>query len=389
VNIHCPILLQRPFVAAHIGLLLALLISLPLAASGQPAVPTTTYAGHAYVSIPDLATALDARIEYVPTKDKVILRSSSPTLVFTLLSSVYVMGEVQFRVPYPTRILNGHLHVSGEVLRELRLAPGANTETPVDTTVAFEPKTVTAPTGKALEHWAIRKIVIDPGHGGRDPGAVGPKRTYEKDITLAIARRLGEKLRKELGVEIVYTRNKDVFIGLGARARHARDTDGDLFVSLHCNAGVRRAAGGIEVYFLSEAKTAAAAEVAERENAALELETDLPNEGEQNTLRGIALEILSAQFLKESQDLAASIRGKMAKRFKRMDDRGVKQANFYVMRGTMGAMPSCLVEMGFISNPSEEKLLKTGRFQKDMADAIFEGIRTFKQANERQLSDTR
>ena len=379
---------HRP-AAALVGLFLVYVVCLPNGSSGQPAVPTTTYEGHPYVSIRDLASSLSASIVYVPTKDKVILRrSNGPDLVFTLMSSVYLIGQVQFRTPYPTRVESGLLHASSEVLRELGLKPGPNTVSSPPTEPAFQPRTIAAPSGKTLEErWAIRKVAIDPGHGGRDPGAVGPRRTYEKTITLAIAQRLGARLRKELGVEVVLTRTDDTFVGLSRRAKLARDAEADLFVSLHCNAGRRRAAGGIEVYFLSEAKTAAAAEVAELENAAIAFEADLPDRESQTTLRGIALEILSSQFLKESQDLAASIRGRMAKRFDKMDDRGVKQANFHVMRGTMGAMPSVLLEMGFISNPEEEKLLKTDRFQKNMADAIFEGIRDFKQENERQLSD--
>lgn len=349
-----------------------------------------TIQGHQYVSIQDLARVLSATIEFVPLKDKALLkRPNGPDLVFTLHAPVYVFGDVLFRAPLPARPHDGRLHVSHEVLRQLGIQHlSSQPETSLDSSLA--PRVVAAPTGQELEdRWAIRRIVIDPGHGGKDPGAVGSKRTFEKNITLSIAHGLGEKLRKDLGIDVVYTRTNDTFIGLGRRARIAREADGDLFISLHCNAGYRRAAGGIEVYFLSEAKTTAAAEAAERENAALELEEDSIEEEDLSTLRGIALEILSGQFLKESQDLAASIRGRMTRRFKQMDDRGVKQANFYVMRGTMGAMPSVLVEMGFISNPAEEKLLKTARFQKDMADAIFEGIRAFKQEHERQLSDTK
>ena len=364
------------------------------AVPAAPRIPTIQIEGHPYVSIDDLAAALAARIEYVLTKDKVLVkRSAGRDIVFTVMSSIYLVGQVQYRMPYPTRVADGKLRISSDVLSQLGLntAPSAaETQEPPEA-LSADIQTYQAPTGEILKkRWAIDRIAIDPGHGGRDPGAVGPRKTYEKSITLSIAKRLGKKLEKELGVEVVYTRTGDTFVRLGARARIARQAEADLFISLHCNAGRRRAAGGIEVFFLSEAKTAAAAEVAELENAVLELEADEPAEdGTQNTLRSIALEILSSQFLKESQDLAASIRSRMARRFKQLDDRGVKQANFYVMRGTMGAMPSVLVEMGFISNPEEEKLLKRGSFQKNMADAIFGGIHSFKQNHERQLSNTK
>lgn len=385
-----PTLRRRSLAAVFVGLLTLLL---PLSLTGQPAtdssvppaVPTVAFDGHPYISVADLAEALSADIRFAALKDKVILLPlGGKQIVFTLASSVYLIDQIQFRVPYPTRTHDGRLYVSHEVLRELRL-----TGTPSHSSGTFVPRQYEPPSGKDLQDkLSIRKIAIDPGHGGKDPGAVGPNRTREKDITLAIASRLGRKLEQDLGVEVVYTRRNDQFVGLSRRARIAREAGADLFVSLHCNAGRRRAAGGIEVYFLSEAKTAAAAEVAARENAAIAFEEDAPETQTDNTLSGIALQILTAQYLRESQDLAASIRGRMARRFKQMDDRGVKQANFSVMRGTMGNMPSVLIEMGFISNPSEEKLLKTERFQKDMANAIFEGIRTFKQAHERQLLDT-
>ena len=356
-------------------------------------IPTVSIQGHPYVVLQDLARSLEAEVRIPPLKDKVILKLvGGQDLVFIAYSSVYTNGQVQHRLPYRVIPHNGRLHVSTEIFRQLgHLAnvAEARTEVPTQAPAVVPPAAIQAESGADVEaRWAIDKIVIDPGHGGKDPGAVGPKRTFEKDITLQIAKRLGERLKKELKVEVVFTRQTDVFIGLGARARKARDVEGDLFVSLHCNAGTRRGASGYEVYFLSEAKTEAAAEVAERENAALEFETEVEVDEDQSPLRSIALGILSAQFLKESQDLAASIRGQMKQRFKTMDDRGVKQANFYVMRGTMGSMPSVLVEMGFISNPQEEKRLKTRSFQKNMANAIFEGIRQFKRNHERQFSNT-
>lgn len=370
------------------GWLLALALLLPHTAWSQGPLPSIPIGGHLYVSVADVAAALSARVDLVPLKDKVILRrTGAPDVVFTRLSPVYVIGRVRHRAPFPTRLVDGTLHVSRDVLVLLGLEAAAPTSPP--STDPVLPTVHRSPDGRVLKaRWAIDRIAIDPGHGGRDPGALGSNRTREKDITLAVARRLGRRLRDDLGVDVVYTREKDVFVRLGDRARIARAAGADMFVSLHCNAGTRRAAGGIEVYFLSEAKTAAAAAVAERENAAIAFEEEPDTDDEdQGTLRGIARGILSSQYLKESQDLAASVRRSLVTRFRNLDDRGVKQANFYVMRGTMGVMPSILVEMGFISNPQEEKLMKKASFQKEMADAIFEGIRTFKEAHERQFQD--
>ena len=239
--------------------------------------------------------------------------------------------------------------------------------------------------------WTIDTIVIDPGHGGKDSGAVGPGGAREKDIVLRVAKRLKPLLEKRLHLRVVLTRTRDVFVPLRERSHSAIRSGGRLFVSLHCNASKNRRSRGAEVYFLSDAKTAEAAEVAERENAVLRFEEEGDGSpGEDNAeLRSIEFGLLSTQFLKESQDLSACVRTEIAQTVTSLDDRGVKQANFYVMRGTMGAMPSLLIEMGFLSNPAEEKLLRSTAFQKGVAEAVFRGIRTFIHRYDSQLSSHR
>ena len=239
--------------------------------------------------------------------------------------------------------------------------------------------------------WTIDTIVIDPGHGGKDPGAVGRGGAREKDIVLRVAKRLKPLLEKRLHLRVVLTRTGDVFVPLRERSRIAIRGGGRLFVSLHCNASKNRRSRGAEVYFLSDAKTAEAAEVAERENAVLRFEEEgdgAPGEADAE-LRSIEFGLLSTQFLKESQDLSACVRTEIAQTVTDLEDRGVKQANFYVMRGTMGAMPSLLIEMGFLSNPAEEKLLRSTAFQKGVAEAVFRGIRTFIHRYDSQLSSHR
>ena len=160
-------------------------------------------------------------------------------------------------------------------------------------------------------------------------------------------------------------------------------------MSLHCNASKKRKSRGVEVYFLSEAKTEEAAEVAKRENAVIRFEENGETAGASNPVEDIQLGLLSTQWLKESQDIAAGIRKEITQTLTHMEDRGVRQANFYVMRGTMGDMPSVLIEMGFISNPTEEKLLKSRAFQKNMAESIYRGIRQYKKSYERQLTKSK
>ena len=234
--------------------------------------------------------------------------------------------------------------------------------------------------------WTYHTIVVDPGHGGRDPGAIGPTGLKEKDVVLDIGRRLAELLRKNLDVKVVLTRSSDRFIPLDERARIALRNDGKLFVSIHTNANPKRYARGTETYFLSEAKTEDAMRVAQRENASLQYQEPVRLATTENfrIVEDIRLGMLSNQFLKESQALAALVQSELVRTLQTRN-RGVKQAGFYVMMGTEATMPGVLVEVAFISNPYEEKLLKRTSFRKRAARAIFQGIKTFKIQQEQRV----
>ena len=407
---------------------LVLLLCSPSSVHATPKAPVSSIRLHtvlldgvAYLSLQELAGMVSGRLRAHPLKKKTELRAGGHTVVLTLLSSVVVIDDVAYRMPLGTRFRDGVIHVPAEAFAgllapifpipfdlqkalppahptEVSPAPLVNQETPrpepalpVPAPVAAPRKTARRPAEKRTD-WTLQTVVIDPGHGGKDPGAIGPGGIKEKDVVLRVAVRLKPLLEKQLRVKVVLTRKDDTFIPLRKRSQIALDNSGGkLFVSLHCNANKNRRAKGAEVYFLSEAKTAQAAEVARRENAALDLERNGAGDGnEQNSeLLKIQHSLLSTAFLKESQDLAALVRAEIAQTMSVLDDRGVKQANFYVMLGTMGDMPSVLVEMGFISNPSEEKQLRSTAFQKKMAEAIYRGIRTFKLRYEQQLSTTR
>ena len=221
----------------------------------------------------------------------------------------------------------------------------------------------------------IKKIVIDPGHGGQDAGAIGRKGTKEKNVNLAVAKYLKKELEK-MGFEVYLTRNKDTFITLGARTRFANKVGADLFVSLHCNASrrVTKTSNGVEVYFLSEAKTDWERAVAALENASIKYEfpeQKVPD----GVIEAILMDMAQTEFLFESQKLAEILQKTISKKTG-MWDRGMKQAGFYVLNGCYS--PAVLVEMGFITTPKEEKLLRSKRFQKKIAKAIAEGIKKFK-----------
>ena len=243
--------------------------------------------------------------------------------------------------------------------------------------------------GRGASPWMLHTVVIDPGHGGKDVGAVGPTGLQEKQVALEVALRLGRLIEDRLGIKAVLTRSTDKFVPLMVRARTALETDGSLFISLHCNSVKRqsRSVRGTEVYFLSEAKTDEAREVARRENAALSFETE-ETEGlsaDNSVIWSIFEGMHSDQFLKESQDLAAEVLAAIAKRGGLLRQRGVRQAGFHVMKSTQARMPSILIEMGFISNPIEERLLKRKSFQMQLGEAIFEGVQRFKAKAEREV----
>lgn len=214
-------------------------------------------------------------------------------------------------------------------------------------------------------------IVIDPGHGGKDPGTVGRRGTREKDITLAVSLLLREKLRKLPNVRVLMTRERDTFIELEERAKFANSKGADLFVSIHVNSHPQRSVSGLEVYHFGEAKDQRALEVAARENG-----TPL-----NNTAVGweyLVADLLTSKKIEDSLELAWTTKEAMMTQLNgtyKTVDHGVKTAPFYVLRYT--SMPSVLTEIAFMSNPGEERLMRTPTYLKRIADAIFDAIKTF------------
>lgn len=343
------------------------------------------------ITLDTLARHLAAREIHHPLKDKIELRlDHNRRIIFTIFSPIVVVNQVAYRLPHPVMPAPGRILIPIAVTRVLaRSVPEiaelstSSTERPPETVDEFGP--LPEPDRDSLQAvLAIKRIIIDAGHGGKDPGAVGYRGLKEKTITLGVARELEQLVKSDTALTAVMTRSNDRFISLGRRARIAREGGGDVFISLHCNASKRKAADGLEVYFLSEAKTEAAAAVAARENAVIDYE-EKGETADIEEITGIRLTLLTSQFLIESQELAGSLRASMSKAFDGVPDRGVKQANFHVMRGTMGSMPSVLIEMGFVTNPSEAKRMKASRYQKNMAKAIYDGLIRFKRTHERQL----
>ncbi len=225
-----------------------------------------------------------------------------------------------------------------------------------------------------LEHFDC--IVLDPGHGGRDPGAVGAGGSAEKDRNLEIALLVRDLLSVSMpSVRVVMTREDDRYVSLGERTRLANREKADLFVSIHCNASTRREAGGFETFFLSLARTDEARAVAAMENGVVEMDEAAESDSTAGALSFLLADLAQNLYLSQSSGLAALVQQSLAREWIEGSDRGVKQAGFYVLRGAW--MPSILVEVAFISNPGEERLLQDLDFRFGTASAIVAGIEAF------------
>jgi len=217
----------------------------------------------------------------------------------------------------------------------------------------------------------LGRIVIDPGHGGRDTGTIGPTGLREKDVTLDVSKRLAALLRERLGAEVVLTRTTDKSLSLERRTEIANKALADLFVSVHVNSSRYRSVNGVETFYLNLTRSRADLEVAARENAGSNKSI--------HELTSLIQKIALDDKLQESRDLAANVQTAVYKMHRRLNrrarNRGVKKAPFVVLIGAK--MPSILVEVGFISNPHEEKLLKTEKYRQQLAEALYEGIAAY------------
>ena len=238
------------------------------------------------------------------------------------------------------------------------------------------------------ERWKLNAIIIDAGHGGKDPGAIGVKKTKEKDITLAVAMKLGALIEKKLdGVKVVYTRKSDEFIELYRRGQIANQADGKLFISLHCNAAAHKPnpMNGFEVYLLRPGKTESALKIAERENAVIEYEEGYDKRYQQLTEENfILLTMAQSAYIKYSE-LFADLASQQVAKYTNLEIQGVKQAGFYVLVGA--SMPNVLVEMGYISNRSDEKFLKSAVGQQKVSEALFNAVKLYKLDYEKALEE--
>jgi len=217
----------------------------------------------------------------------------------------------------------------------------------------------------------VRRIVIDPGHGGKDPGTYFDGGIREKNVVLMLAQMLANKVEEKLGCEAVLTRDKDVFMPLERRTAFANMQKADLFISLHINAHKQADVHGLETYYLNMATDDRAVLVAARENATSEKNiSDL-----QSILNDLMLNTKISESSKLAHEVQRGMMGRLGKRFTDVKDLGVKQAPFYVLIGA--EMPAILVETGFITNPTERKRLQTKSYLEALAEGIVAGMESY------------
>lgn len=217
----------------------------------------------------------------------------------------------------------------------------------------------------------IRRIVVDPGHGGHDPGALSPSGTREKDVVLQIGLKLARLIREELGIDVVMTRSTDVFLELQERTALANKVGADLFISIHANASLNRGAAGIETYYLNLAKTEKAAQLAAKENGTTLEKVSL--------LQAVLFDLMANYKLNDSAHLADDVQRALHKKaltdYPTVKNLGVKQGPFYVLVGA--TMPSILVETAFVTNERDEQKLKDPKYQELTAEGITNGIKGY------------
>ncbi len=230
-----------------------------------------------------------------------------------------------------------------------------------------------------LDKWIFDTIVLDAGHGGKDPGAIGITGVREKDVNLGITRKLGALIKKEMPeLNVVYTRDKDNFVELHQRGKIANKSNGKLFISIHCNSLGKKKPGvrGFEVYLLRPGRTDEAIGIAEFENSVIKFEENKDIYQELNDENFIYVSMAHASYMRYSEKFSDYLNEEWKKSVA-IPSRGIKQAGFYVLVGA--SMPGVLIESGYLSNRSDERYLKSSKGQQQIANSILKAIKKYKE----------
>lgn len=267
--------------------------------------------------------------------------------------------------------------LAGQRTAAVVTTPPATVPAPAPTTVEPPRPAMPSDASRIRMQAGMRHLVvaIDPGHGGQDPGAIGPTGKREKDVTLAVARELARQVNATPGLKAYLTRDSDVFIPLPMRAQKARANKADIFISIHADAAENRSATGSSVYVLSTkgASSQRARWLADKENAA-DLVGGVRLQQTEGTLANVLLDLAQSGYMKASEDAAGHVLGGL-KRIGNNHKPNIERANFAVLRTS--DMPAMLVETAFISNPDEERRLIDPAYQRKIAGAVLDGVHTF------------
>ncbi|HLN85244.1 MAG TPA: N-acetylmuramoyl-L-alanine amidase [Candidatus Limnocylindrales bacterium] len=325
-----------------------------------------------YIDIASARLALTSK-EAVPVEDGLLkqirIGQYSPDVVRVVLDMHSLRDHNAFILPDPYRLV---VDLQGQKAPQASAAKEAPAK---KSPVARKPQAKQKNPGPSASlSPGIRKIVLDPGHGGKDPGAIGIGGSTEKDIVLSVAKKLAVKLRREMGVQVVLTRKDDRFVALEDRTAVANAEDADLFISLHMNASPNGDARGLETYYLDNTTDEAALRLAARENG-----TSRKNVSD---LQFILSDMTQNMKLEDSISLAHRLQGEavggMTKAIGEVKDLGVKKALFYVLVGAR--MPSVLIEMFFITNRNEGGAMSQEGGQEAMVEALMQGIQKYAQS---------
>jgi N-acetylmuramoyl-L-alanine amidase len=358
---------------------------------------TISFDREEYLSLADLAASWNAQATWSELTGNADLKLPGHVLRFSADNTFFLADGKSYNLFNPARLYQGELYVPMELFTRF-LIPSWGRSIIWDSTGrrlslgGISPEQIKIPEARPRsqgdEKRGIQKVVVDPGHGGKDPGAVGPTGLREKDINLEIAFMLKAILEQDYNLIVVMTRSDDTFIPLGERTRIANQEAADIFISIHCNAAPRKKVKlktmrGSETYFLSLAKTDDARATAAMENSAIDFEQPQKNVANQNDVQFILWDMVQNEFLIESSDLAELVQESLAKKLPTVPNRGINQAGFYVLNGAY--MPAILVETSFISHKEEEKLLKKPDNLKKIAQGIAAGLAGFAQKHKREL----
>jgi len=363
-----------------------------LSAEPKITVPVRTLDGKEYVPLGALvdAAGADASLDLVTQRGKVT-RGTHVAVYQAGMTMLLVDGRL-VRCSYPVMRQKGEVLVpAGAAAALLRsFFPGTVCTRAESSLVCAPPAQKTVSPGDAKvetvkqplngSHDRIGFIILDPGHGGKDPGAIGKGGVQEKTITLSVTRKLEALLKSNLkGVRVVLTRSNDSFLELGRRTDiangHLKGGENGVFVSVHVNASVSPRISGFETYFLSQNPSNEEARATSAlENDVVVLE-DRKHGGAHDDVEHMEAMMITTQIQKESSLLAETVHAQMARVLTGHKSRGVRKADFFVLRGSL--MPAILVEIGFITHAKERATLQKAAYQDRVAEALYHGIAAF------------